>query len=120
MKRGACASGDVHSAAAGVDVLAAGGNAVDAMVAAGLTAAVTLPTMTSLGGGGMMTMLVDGRVTSCDCFSTLPGIGMKRHGVRELDVVTVSFEGIDVDFRVRAPSIAVPGTVAGRWAVHER
>ncbi len=120
MKRGACASGDVHSAAAGADVLAEGGNAVDAIVAAGLMAAVTLPTMTSLGGGGMMTLLVDGRVTSCDLFSTLPGIGMKRQGVRELDVVTVSFEGIDVDFRVRAPSIAVPGTVAGLWETHLR
>jgi len=120
MKHGACASGDVHSARAGAEVLAAGGNAVDAMVAAGLMACVTLPTMTSLGGGGIMTMFVDGRVSVCDGFASQPGLGLKHRGERELDIVTVNFEGIDVDFRVRAPSIAVPGTVAGLWAVHER
>ncbi len=120
MSHGACASGDVHSARAGADVLAAGGNAVDAMVAAGLMACVTLPTMTSLGGGGLITMLVDGQVSVCDGFAALPGLGLKGRGERELDIVTVSFEGIDVDFRVRAPSIAVPGTVAGLWAAHER
>jgi gamma-glutamyltranspeptidase/glutathione hydrolase len=120
MTRGACASGDLHSARAGADVLAAGGNAVDAAVAAGLMACVTLPTMTSLGGGGVLTLAVDGRVEVCDCFAALPGLGLDRRGARELDVVSVSFEGIPVDFRVRAPSIAVPGTVAGLWEVHRR
>ncbi|MDJ0520467.1 MAG: gamma-glutamyltransferase [Planctomycetota bacterium] len=120
MTHGACASGDPHSAKAGADILKAGGNAVDATVAAGLVAAVTQPTMTSLGGGGILTLRVDGRVIVCDCFSTLPGINLRKRGERELDVVTVSFEGIDVDFRVRAPSIAVPGTVAGLWETHAR
>ena len=36
MGRGGCASGDVYSARAGADVLAAGGNAVDAVIAAAL------------------------------------------------------------------------------------
>ena len=116
MTRGAVASGDRHSTEAGAAILRAGGNAVDAAIAAGLVASVTLPTMTGLGGGGIMTLLVDGRVTVCDFFSSVPGLNLKTKRERELDVVTVSFEGIDVDFRVRAPSIAVPGTVSGRPA----
>ena len=120
MTHGACASGDIHSARAGAEILQAGGNAVDAAIAAALTACVTLPTMSSLGGGGLFTLLVDGQVTVCDHFAAVPGLGMRKRGKRELDLVTVNFEGIEVDFRVRAPSIAVPGTVAGLWEVHRR
>jgi gamma-glutamyltranspeptidase/glutathione hydrolase len=120
MTHGACASGDLYSTQAGCALLEAGGNAVDAAVGAALAACVSLPTMSSLGGGGLFTLLVDGRVTVCDHFSTVPGLGLKKRGQRELDLVTVNFEGISVDFRVRAPSIAVPGTVAGLWEVHLR
>ena len=120
MQHGACASGDLHSAQAGAAILEAGGNAVDAAVAAGLMACITLPTMTSLGGGGILTLQVDGRVTVCDCFAAIPGIKARRHGERQLDVVTVDFDGVRVDFQVRAPSMAVPGTVAGLWEVHLR
>ncbi|MDA1194923.1 MAG: gamma-glutamyltransferase [Planctomycetota bacterium] len=120
MHRGACASADDHSAEAGAALLAAGGNAVDAAIGAGLMACVTLPTMTSLGGGGILTLLRAGQVYVCDFFAALPGLAARRHGARELDVVTVVFDGIPIDFHVRAPSIAVPGTVAGLWEVHRR
>ncbi|WP_226475941.1 gamma-glutamyltransferase [Pseudomonas sp. MWU16-30323] len=51
----------------GVDVLKAGGNAVDAAVAVGYALAVVYPAAGNLGGGGFMTVqLADGRKTFLD------------------------------------------------------
>ncbi len=51
----------------GVDVLKAGGNAVDAAVAVGYALAVVYPAAGNLGGGGFMTIqLADGRKTFID------------------------------------------------------
>ena len=51
----------------GVDVLKAGGNAVDAAVAVGYALAVVYPAAGNLGGGGFMTLqLADGRKTFLD------------------------------------------------------
>lgn len=47
---GMVAAADARAAQAGVEVLARGGNAVDAAIAAGAVAAVTLPHMSGLGG----------------------------------------------------------------------
>ena len=51
----------------GVDVLKAGGNAVDAAVAVGYALAVVYPTAGNLGGGGFMTIrMADGTTTFLD------------------------------------------------------
>ena len=75
VSNGAIASGCPHSAQAGADILAAGGNAVDAMVGAALFAAFSLPTMSGLGGGGVATMRIDGELITCDFFAAHPGLG---------------------------------------------
>jgi gamma-glutamyltranspeptidase/glutathione hydrolase len=56
-----------HGTDAGVKVLKAGGNAVDAAVAVGFALAVTHPFAGNLGGGGYMTIhMADGRNTFID------------------------------------------------------
>jgi gamma-glutamyltranspeptidase/glutathione hydrolase len=59
----------------GQQILAAGGNAIDCIVAAAVTAAIVAPHQTGLGGyGGHMTLAVEGgkRVTSIDFNSMAP------------------------------------------------
>src|SRR4051812_19213990 len=59
---------------AGIDVLKAGGNAVDAAVAVGYALAVTFPEAGNLGGGGFMTVRFhDGRTAFIDFRETAPG-----------------------------------------------
>ena len=53
-ERGVVAAGHPLTAAAGADVLRAGGNAVDAALAAMLTSFVAEPLLTGLGAGGYM------------------------------------------------------------------
>src|SRR2546423_2743549 len=56
-----------HATQAGVAVLKAGGNAIDAAVAVGLALAVTHPSAGNIGGGGFMLIrLADGRTTFLD------------------------------------------------------
>ena len=58
---------------AGVEILRAGGNAVDAAVAVGYALAVVNPCCGNIGGGGFMTLrLADGRTTFLDFRETAP------------------------------------------------
>src|SRR2546423_14468259 len=58
----------------GRNVLAAGGNAVDAAIATGFALAVTYPTAGNIGGGGVMVIRVsDGRATAIDFREAAPG-----------------------------------------------
>src|SRR5246127_2511829 len=58
---------ETHATDAGVRILEAGGNAVDAAVAVGFALAVTHPYAGNIGGGGFMLIrLADGRTTFID------------------------------------------------------
>ncbi|HET9559920.1 MAG TPA: gamma-glutamyltransferase, partial [Actinomycetota bacterium] len=71
---GAIATGDLDAAAAGLEVLRRGGNAVDAAVAAAATLGVTEAYSAGIGGGGFMVVyLADKRrVVTIDGRETAP------------------------------------------------
>ena len=119
MNEAACASGDPHSTRIGAAVLEAGGSAVDAAIAAAWMACFSAPTMTGVGGAGLMTIWNDGSPRVVDFFSTLPG--MDRLGAPPaMTPVEVIFDGVAQEFSAGVGSCAVPGTVAGLFHVHER
>jgi gamma-glutamyltranspeptidase/glutathione hydrolase len=93
---------------AGIDVLKAGGNAVDAAVAVAYALAVTFPEAGNLGGGGFMTVRFhDGRTAFIDFRETAPGAATAT--------MYLDANGNPVPDRSRRGYLAVgvPGTVAG-------
>jgi gamma-glutamyltranspeptidase / glutathione hydrolase len=105
---GIVGSSEVHASAAGIEILKAGGNAVDAAVATGFALAVTHPEAGNIGGGGFMVIrLADGRETTIDYREKAP-----RRATRDM---FLDERGKPVDDRSRIGSLAcgVPGSVAG-------
>src|SRR6185437_2206656 len=92
----------------GVQVLAEGGNAVDAAVAVGYALAVVDPCCGNIGGGGFMTIhLADGRETFINFRETAP--------LAATPTMYLDAEGRQIDdlSRYGYRAAAVPGTVMG-------
>jgi len=110
----AVAAPDRYGADTAAEILAAGGNAVDAAVAVAFTLAVTYPEAGNLGGGGFATVLIDGKGYFLDYRECAPGsatAGMYLDAAGQVipDASTIG-----------AGAAGVPGTVAGLWALHHR
>jgi len=111
---GAVAAPDQYSARVAAQVLEKGGNAVDAAVAAAFTLAVTYPEAGNIGGGGFMTLFIDGKSYFLDYRETAP-----RAATRDmyLDEQGEVIENLSL---VGAKASGVPGTVLGLWEAHRR
>lgn len=122
-KKSIVAAGHIEVCEAASVILEAGGNAFDAMVAAGFASTVVEPALTSLGGGGFMLGYSAATKSELffDFFVDTPG---KGHRAEELEPhffpVTVNFSGASQDFNVGMGSVAVPGTLKGLLHVHKR
>jgi gamma-glutamyltranspeptidase / glutathione hydrolase len=121
--KGAIAAGHPLTAAAGASVLQAGGNAVDACVAAAFAAWVAESPLTGPGAGGFALVLpADGRrARVADFFVATPGIGRPPVNGAEMHAIDVGFGGDSETtqvFRIGEASCAVPGAAAGLEAVH--
>ncbi len=93
---------------AGVEILRAGGNAVDAAVAVGYALAVVNPCCGNIGGGGFMTLrLADGRTTFLDFRETAPAAATRD---MYLDAEGNVIRGASL---VGWRAAGVPGSVAG-------
>ena len=111
---GIVATTDEYATRVGLDILDAGGNAVDAAIATGLALAVVNPEAGNLGGGGfMMVRLGDGSVHALDHREKAPLAATRD--------MYLDGEGDLTDKSVLGHLAAgVPGTVAGLWEAHRR
>ncbi|SDP41577.1 gamma-glutamyltranspeptidase / glutathione hydrolase [Nakamurella panacisegetis] len=114
------AAGHPATAAAGLDVLAAGGSAADSAAAMILAGCVAETIFCGLGGGGFATVYeaATGTVTCLDFFVTVPGLDGTVAGPAQ--EISVSFGGVAVPYAMGGPTVAVPGTPAGVAALHSR
>ena len=109
----AVAMPDTYSAAVASDILAQGGNAVDASIAAAFALAVTWPEAGNIGGGGFMLIQFDGEAQFIDYRETAP-LGASRD--KYLDE---NGDAVQRDSLVGHRAAGVPGTVAGLWKAHQ-
>src|SRR5215211_7150837 len=121
--KGAIAAGHPLTAEAGADVLRAGGNAVDACIAAAFVSWVTESPLTGPGGGGFMLVYRarEHAANLFDFFVSLPGAGLGPAERAALEDVDVDFDGSTHQiFHVGAASAAVPGAPLGLESVYRR
>jgi gamma-glutamyltranspeptidase/glutathione hydrolase len=118
---GVVAAGHPRSAQAGADALRAGGNAVDAAVAAMLTAFSCEPLLTGLGAGGYMLVVEPEREpVLLDFFIEAPGRGADVGSRAELVPVSVSFGDAVQVFNIGPASVGTYGMAAGVWEAASR
>ena len=118
---GVVAAGHPRSAQAGADALYQGGNAVDAALAAMLTAFSCEPLLTSLGAGGYMLVVEPGREpVLLDFFIEAPGRGADIAARAELVPVSVSFGDAVQVFNIGPASVGTYGMAAGVWEAASR
>lgn len=114
LEGGAVAAPDQYAAKVAAQVLKNGGNAVDAAVATAFTLAVTYPEAGNIGGGGFMTLFMDGKPYFLDYRETAPKAATKT---MYLDDKGEVIENLSL---VGAKAAGVPGTVMGLWEAHKR
>jgi gamma-glutamyltranspeptidase / glutathione hydrolase len=116
----AVAAGHPATTAAGIEILAEGGNAADAAVAASLASCVAETVMTGLlGGGHAIYYDADGgHARNLDCFVAMPGLGTEPRDA-ELVHLEVPFGAEVVDYAIGPASCGVPGLPAGLVALWE-
>lgn len=126
-KGGIVAAQSRRAAEIGAEVLAAGGDCVDAVVATGFALGVLEPWMSGIGGGGVMVLYraKENRVEVID-------YGMRAPDSLRLEDYPLTGDGtvaadifpwarVRDDRNLQGPgSIAVPGVVAGMEAAHKR
>src|SRR5262245_16536905 len=121
--RGAIAAGHRLTAEAGAEILADGGNAVDACLAAAFTSWVAESPLTGPAAGGFLLVhrARDRSARLLDFFVALPGQGSKKRVEPHMESIDIDFDGSTSQvFLIGPGSCAVPGALAGLEAAHVR
>jgi len=109
---GMVVSTDAYASEVGVEVLRAGGNAVDAAVATSFALAVVNPEAGNIGGGGFMVIrFADGRTAALDYREKAPLTAQRDMYLDEDGNVTEAST-------LGHLAAGVPGAVAGLWTAH--
>jgi len=112
-QQGIVATSQVLASQAGVQILAKGGSAVDAAIAANAVLGVTEPLMTGL-GGDLFVMYWDARS------GKLTGLNSSGSAPKGLTPRFLAGKGISNMPAAGIHSVTVPGAVRGWWAMHQR
>ncbi|MBH3372534.1 gamma-glutamyltransferase [Pseudomonas juntendi] len=114
LEGGAVAAPDQYGAQVAADILKKGGNAVDAAVATAFTLAVTYPEAGNIGGGGFMTLFVDGKPYFLDYREGAPKAATRNMYLDDKGEVIENLSLVGVR------AAGVPGTVMGLWEAHRK
>ena len=114
-KNGMVVSSHYLASEVGSDILAKGGNAIDATVATAFALAVTLPSAGNIGGGGFLVYHgADGNQTTFNFREKAPKAATQTMYLDENGKVKNNSNH-------QGPlSVGVPGTVAGLWDAHQK
>ncbi len=112
-RRGMVVTDNALATEIGRDVLAAGGNAVDAAVATAFALAVTFPMAGNIGGGGFAVVRMRGQPYTLDFRETAPAAASHS-------MYTEMTGGTAAAARQGIKSVGVPGSVAGLWQLYQR
>ena len=115
---GVVAAGHRCTAEAAAEVLRAGGNAYDAVLAALAAACAAEPVLCTPGGGGfLLARPADGAARVYDFFVQTPS---ERHALEDIDFrpVLVDFGAVTQEFHIGLGTVAVPGMVRGLFEAH--
>src|SRR5438477_3641791 len=114
-QHGMVVSASAIASEVGRNVLATGGNAVDAAIATGFALAVTYPVAGNIGGGGFMVIrFPDGRATTIDFREAAP-----RRATPDMFVDSTGNYSYHIHHETYK-SVGVPGTVAGFALAHQK
>ena len=115
---GAIAAGHEETAAAAAEILADGGNAFDAAIAALWAACIAEPVLASPGGGGFMMALHQGRAHLFDFFVDTPARKRPASDI-EFKEIHADFGPATQAFHIGHGASATPGFVPGLFAIHQ-
>src|SRR5262245_37128700 len=121
--RGAIAAGHRLTAEAGAEILAEGGNAVDACLAAAFASWVAESPLNGPAAGGFLLVhrARDRTDRLLDFFVALPGQGSRRPREPHMESIDIDFDGSTQQvFLIGPGSCAVPGALAGLETAYER
>jgi gamma-glutamyltranspeptidase/glutathione hydrolase len=117
---GIVAAGHESTARAAQEMLQAGGNAFDAVLAAMLAACVTEPVLASPGGGGFLTALpVQEDPVVYDFFAHTPKQRRPREAI-DFQPIVADFGTASQVFHIGLGAMAVPGFVKGLFEIHRQ